>query len=69
MLGLETPAEVQGSVFGFSSSATAIGFGLGPLGGGLLASQAGVSAAIGACAVVAVILALVLTLKTREPRR
>jgi DHA1 family multidrug resistance protein-like MFS transporter len=69
MLGLETPAEVQGSVFGFSSSATAVGFGLGPLGGGLLASQVGVSTAIGACAVVAVLLAVVLTLKTREPRR
>jgi MFS transporter, DHA1 family, multidrug resistance protein len=69
MIGLEAPPQVQARVFGVSSSATAIGFGLGPLGGGLLASQVGPSNAIAACAAVALALAAVLTLKAREPRR
>ena len=69
MVGLETPAEIQGTVFGFSSSATAIGFGLGPLGAGLFASQMGASRGIAACACVAVLLASVLGLRTREPSR
>jgi DHA1 family multidrug resistance protein-like MFS transporter len=69
MIGLETPPQVQARVFGISSSATAIGFGLGPLGAGLLASQAGPSNGIAACAAVAAALAVVLTLKAREPRR
>jgi MFS family permease len=69
MIGLETPAEAQARVFGVSSSATAIGFALGPFGGGVLASQIGPSGAIAVCAGGAVLLAAVLSLRVREPRR
>lgn len=69
MIGLETPAEVQARVFGLSSSATAVGFALGPFGGGLVAAGAGSSAAIAACAAVALLLAAVLALGAREPKR
>ncbi len=69
MIGLETPAEAQARVFGFSSSAVAVGFAAGPLGGGLLASRTGPGPAIGGAALVAVILAGVLALRAREPAR
>jgi MFS family permease len=69
MIGLESPGAIQARVFGFSSSATALGFAIGPLGGGLLAAQAGPSVATVACAAVAFILAGVLILRVREPRR
>jgi MFS transporter, DHA1 family, multidrug resistance protein len=69
MIGLEAPAEVQARVFGVSSSATALGFAVGPLGGGLLAARTGLATAIAACSVCAVLLAGVLGLKAREPRR
>jgi len=69
MIGLESPGAIQARVFGFSSSATALGFAIGPFGGGLLAAQAGLSVATAACAAVAFILAGVLILRVREPRR
>lgn len=69
MVGLETPARVQARVFGVSSSATALGFALGPLGGGLVASQLGPPPAIAVMAIGAALLALVLALRTREPAR
>ena len=69
MIGLESPTEVQARVFGLGASATAVGFGLGPLGGGLLAARWGVSSAITACALCAVTLALILATRTREPAR
>jgi MFS family permease len=69
MIGLESPGAIQARIFGFSSSATALGFAVGPFGGGLLAAQAGPSVATAACAGVALILAGVLFLRVREPRR
>jgi MFS family permease len=69
MIGLESPGAIQARVFGFSSSATAIGFAIGPFGGGLLAARAGPSVATVACAAVAFILAGVLILRVREPVR
>ena len=69
MIGLETPAEVQARVFGFSSSALAIGFALGPFSSGLFASHLGVSAAMAICAADALLLALVLVTRVREPAR
>ncbi|MDQ6790302.1 MAG: MFS transporter [Candidatus Dormibacteraeota bacterium] len=69
MIGLESPGAIQARIFGFSSSATALGFAIGPFGGGLLAAQADPSVATAACAAVALILAGVLFLRVREPRR
>jgi DHA1 family multidrug resistance protein-like MFS transporter len=69
MIGLETPGAIQARVFGFSSSAMALGFAVGPFGAGLLAAQAGPSVGIAACAAVALILAGVLVVGVREPRR
>jgi len=69
MIGLESPSEVQARVFGLGASATAIGFGLGPLGAGLLAARLGTSWAITACALCAVVLAAVLATRAREPAR
>jgi MFS transporter, DHA1 family, multidrug resistance protein len=68
MIGLQTPGEVQASVFGLSSSATALGFGIGPLSGGIIASTAGVRPALGAAAVVALLLAGLIAVAIREPR-
>jgi DHA1 family multidrug resistance protein-like MFS transporter len=67
MIGLQTPSQVQASVFGFSSSAVALGFGVGPLTGGLLASRAGVGAALTAAAALALVLAALIALAVREP--
>src|SRR5579884_2844160 len=67
MIGLETPRDVQARVFGLASSATSIGFALGPLGGGLLASRLGTAAAMSLCAGVALLLSLVLAFGAREP--
>ena len=38
------PAESQGEAFGVTASATSVAFGLGPLGGGLLAASFGFGA-------------------------
>ena len=67
MLGLETPPEVQGQVFGLSGSATALGFGLGPLLAGTIAGVFSVSVALFTMAGVALLLAVVVTLASREP--
>jgi DHA1 family multidrug resistance protein-like MFS transporter len=69
LLGLATPPAAQARVFGVSASATAIGFALGPLGGGILAARSGVSIAITACAAMAILLAGVLAARMREPAR
>lgn len=69
MIGLESPGSIQARVFGVSSSATAVGFAVGPFGGGLLAASSGLSVATAACAAVAFILAGVLAISVREPRR
>jgi DHA1 family multidrug resistance protein-like MFS transporter len=69
MLGLETPPEVQGRVFGLSASATALGFGLGPLLAGTIAGVFSVSVGLLTMAGVALLLAAVVTLGSREPAR
>ncbi len=68
MIGLEVPHSVQARVFGASSSATALGFGIGPLVGGEAAALAGVPVAIGVAAVIAVLGAVTMALG-REPAR
>ncbi len=69
MIGLETPMEVQSTVFGFNASAVAIGFSLGPLIGGGIAATSGVSDALAVTAGLAFALALLVALGTREPSR
>jgi MFS transporter, DHA1 family, multidrug resistance protein len=69
MIGLETPSAVQARVFGVGASATAVGFALGPLGGGIVAARLGTTPAITACAAAAVLLATVLATRVREPSR
>lgn len=68
MIGLEVPAIIQATVFGVSSSAISIGFGLGPLLGGFVASAAGVRAALGTSAAIALVTAVLLGILSREPR-
>jgi MFS transporter, DHA1 family, multidrug resistance protein len=69
MIGLETPAAAQARVFGVAASATAIGFAVGPLIGGVVAAQFGTSASITLCAAAAILLAVVLAARAREPAR
>ena len=69
MIGLEAPAEVQARVFGFSSSALAIGFAMGPFSSGLFAARLGVSAAMTICAAGALLLVRVVATRVREPVR
>jgi DHA1 family multidrug resistance protein-like MFS transporter len=69
MIGLETPPAAQARVFGVGASATAVGFALGPLGGGIFAAQLGTSVAITLCAAAAGLLAIVLAARGREPAR
>jgi MFS transporter, DHA1 family, multidrug resistance protein len=69
MIGLETPAVVQARVFGVVGSANAIGFALGPFGGGVLADRYDTVVAICACAAAACLLAIVLAARAREPAR
>jgi DHA1 family multidrug resistance protein-like MFS transporter len=68
MIGLQTPSAAQASVFGVSSSATSLGFGIGPLSGGLLASAAGVGTALTVAGGVALILAGLIAVAVREPQ-
>jgi MFS transporter, DHA1 family, multidrug resistance protein len=68
MTGLESPAIVQATVFGVGSSAIALGFGLGPLLGGIVASAAGVRAGLVVAAALALILAALVGLRAREPQ-
>jgi MFS transporter, DHA1 family, multidrug resistance protein len=70
MIGLETPIEAQSTVFGFNASAIAFGFFLGPLiGGGIAAATSEVRIAMAVTAGLALGLALVVALGTREPSR
>jgi MFS family permease len=68
MIGLRAPREVQATVYGFSASAIAIGFGLGPLVSGAVAATVSVSAGLFVAAGVAAILSLFLATLVREPR-
>lgn len=67
MIGLETPASVQATVFGVGSSSIALGFGVGPLFGGITASAAGVQFAMLMAGVLSLVLAALLTIRAREP--
>jgi MFS family permease len=69
MIGLETPSEAQSTVFGINASSVAFGFCLGPLIAGGVAATEGVPAAIGVIAVIALGLAVLLAVGTREPTR
>ena len=69
MLGLEAPGQVQGRIFGLSASATAVGFGLGPLLGGILAGVVSVPAALYAMAAIALVLGVLFAAGAREPHR
>jgi DHA1 family multidrug resistance protein-like MFS transporter len=69
MIGLETPIEAQSTVFGFNASAVAFGFFLGPLIGGGIAATSGVPSALAVTAGLALLLALLVALGTREPAR
>jgi DHA1 family multidrug resistance protein-like MFS transporter len=68
MIGIESPTVIQATVFGVSSSFVSIGFGSGPLIGGFVASAAGVRAGLLTAAGFALLMALVLGLRAREPR-
>jgi DHA1 family multidrug resistance protein-like MFS transporter len=68
MTGLEAPVIVQATVFGVGSSAIALGFGLGPLLGGIVASAAGIRAGLIVAAALALILAALVGFRAREPR-
>jgi MFS family permease len=67
MIGLEAPTEVAAGAFGVSSSAIAVGFGGGPLLGGLTASALGVDAGLLVAGGIALVLAALLALGSREP--
>ena len=69
MIGLEAPAGVQSTVFGFNASSVALGFAIGPLIGGGVAAASGVPAAMAVTAGIGVFLALLLAFGTREPVR
>jgi MFS family permease len=69
MIGLETPTEAQSTVFGINASSVALGFCFGPLIAGGVAATEGVPTALGVIAVIAVGLAVLLALGTREPSR
>ena len=67
MIGLEAPSIVQATVFGFSSSSVSLGFGLGPLLGGFVASAAGVQVGLITAGVLALVLAVLVGIASREP--
>ena len=69
MIGLETPAEAQSTIFGINASSVAFGFFLGPLIAGGVAATSGVSTALGVMAVIAVGLAALCAIGAREPAR
>ena len=68
MVGLEAPAIIQATIFGFSSSAVSVGFGFGPLLGGLIASAAGAQVGLIVAATLALLLAAIVGVAAREPQ-
>jgi MFS transporter, DHA1 family, multidrug resistance protein len=68
MIGLEAPSIVQATVFGVGSSAISLGFGLGPLLGGIVASAAGVQVGILVAGGLALVMAALVGFGAREPR-
>ncbi len=69
MLGLEAPVAVQARVYGASATATAIGFGLGPLLSGGAAATVGVSRAILLIGMFPLLVAVLMSWRGREPVR
>jgi len=69
MIGLETPAQAQSTVFGFNASSIAIGFSIGPIIAGGVAATANVDTAFGVSAVLCLGLAALLAIGAREPSR
>jgi MFS family permease len=69
MIGLETPADAQSTVFGFNASSVAIGFSIGPLIAGGVVATASINAAFAVCAVLSVALAALMLIGGREPTR
>ena len=67
LIGLQTPREVQATVYGISASAIAIGLAIGPMMAGTLAAARGPSAALVLAAAVALALSLLLAMGAREP--
>ncbi len=67
MIGLETPARIHATIYGVSGSAVSIGFGVGPLMGGLVAASAGVRSGLFLAAAIALVLAGIMRFRAREP--
>ena len=69
MIGLETPHEAQGTVFGINASSVALGFCIGPLIAGTVSAVSGVMAALFVIAILALLLAGLIATRAREPAR
>ena len=69
MIGLETPRDAQSTVFGVNASSVAFGFFLGPLIAGPVAAASSVQASLFVIAGLAVLLAVLLATRAREPAR
>ena len=69
MIGLDTPAEAQSTVFGLNASSVAFGFFLGPLIAGTVAAVSGVQSALFVIGVLALVLAGTIAAGAREPAR
>jgi len=69
MIGLESPAVVQARIFGLAASATALGFGVGPVLGGAAAAETGLTVGLVIAAVLAAVVATLLAVRGREPAR
>ena len=67
MIGLESPALIQATIFGISSSFVSVGFGFGPLIGGFTASAISVQAGLAVAGVIALVLAALIRIAAREP--
>jgi DHA1 family multidrug resistance protein-like MFS transporter len=69
MLGLEAPAAVKATIFGFGASAIALGSTAGPLTAGGVAALTSVSAGLYVCSAAALVLAAIIALAAREPAK
>jgi len=69
MIGLESPPAVQARIFGLAASATALGFGAGPVLGGAAAAETSLTFGLAIAAVLATAVAVALAVKGREPAR
>jgi DHA1 family multidrug resistance protein-like MFS transporter len=67
MLGLEAPAAVKATIFGFGASAIALGSTAGPLAAGGVAALTSISDGLYVCSAAAVVLAAIMALAAREP--